>query len=94
VIAALHGTALGGGFEVSLGCHWRVATPDARVGLPEVNIGLLPGAGGTVRTPRLAGPELALEMIASGKHYDADFASAAGLGRARRAQSAGRREIK
>jgi 3-hydroxyacyl-CoA dehydrogenase len=56
VIAAIHGTALGGGFEVSLGCHWRIAVADAKVGLPEVNIGLLPGAGGTVRTPRLTGP--------------------------------------
>jgi 3-hydroxyacyl-CoA dehydrogenase len=79
VIAAIHGTALGGGFEVALGCHWRVATRDAKVGLPEVNIGLLPGAGGTVRTPRLAGPELALEMVTSGKHYDSEFALQAGL---------------
>ncbi|MEO6717024.1 MAG: 3-hydroxyacyl-CoA dehydrogenase NAD-binding domain-containing protein [Novosphingobium sp.] len=79
VIAAIHGTALGGGFELSLGCHWRIAAADAKVGLPEVNIGLLPGAGGTVRTPRLAGPELALEMVTSGKHYDAAFALAAGL---------------
>jgi 3-hydroxyacyl-CoA dehydrogenase len=79
VIAAIHGTALGGGFEVSLGCHWRIATAHARIGLPEVNIGLLPGAGGTVRTPRLAGAELALDMVTSGRHYDARFALEAGL---------------
>ncbi|MBW8753729.1 MAG: enoyl-CoA hydratase/isomerase family protein [Sphingomonadales bacterium] len=79
VIAAIHGTALGGGLEVAMGCHWRIAAPDAKVGLPEVSIGLLPGAGGTVRTPRLVGPALALEMCTSGKHYDAAFALEAGL---------------
>ena len=55
VVAALAGNALGGGLEIALGCHWRVATPDCKLGLPEVNIGLLPGAGGTQRLPRLVG---------------------------------------
>ena len=53
VVAAIHGTALGGGLEVALGCHYRVAAPSAKLGLPEVNLGLLPGAGGTQRLPRL-----------------------------------------
>ncbi len=66
VVAALHGTALGGGFEVALGCHFRVAVSGARVGLPEVKLGLLPGAGGTQRLPRLVGPEKALRMIVTG----------------------------
>jgi len=55
VVAAIHGTALGGGFEVALGAHYRCTVPSARIGLPEVKLGLLPGAGGTQRTPRLAG---------------------------------------
>ncbi len=66
VVAALHGTALGGGFEVALACHFRVAAATARVGLPEVKLGLLPGAGGTQRLPRLVGPEKALRMIVTG----------------------------
>ncbi|MEC4594339.1 MULTISPECIES: 3-hydroxyacyl-CoA dehydrogenase NAD-binding domain-containing protein [Nitrospirillum] len=66
VIAVLHGTALGGGLEVALGCHFRVALPGTRLGLPEVKLGLLPGAGGTQRLPRLVGPAKALEMIVSG----------------------------
>jgi len=66
VIAAIHGTALGGGLEVALGCHFRVATKDARLGLPEVKLGLLPGAGGTQRLPRAVGPELAVKMIVTG----------------------------
>jgi 3-hydroxyacyl-CoA dehydrogenase len=66
VVAALHGTALGGGFELALACHFRVAVAAARVGLPEVKLGLLPGAGGTQRLPRLLGPENALRMIVSG----------------------------
>ncbi|WP_275531876.1 enoyl-CoA hydratase/isomerase family protein, partial [Brachyspira hyodysenteriae] len=61
VIAAIHGTALGGGFELALGCHYRVATKDAKVGLPEVKLGLLPGAGGTQRLPRAVGPEMAVK---------------------------------
>jgi 3-hydroxyacyl-CoA dehydrogenase len=68
VIAAIHGTALGGGLEVALTCHYRVAVPSARCGLPEVNIGLLPGAGGTQRLPRIVGPQKALEMVTSGQH--------------------------
>lgn len=67
VIAAIHGTALGGGFEIALGCHFRVAVPTARVGLPEINLGLFAGAGGTQRLPRLIGPEAALEHVLAGK---------------------------
>ncbi len=66
VIAAIHGTALGGGFEVSLACHYRCAIASAKVGLPEVKLGLLPGAGGTQRVPRIAGVEAALAMITTG----------------------------
>jgi 3-hydroxyacyl-CoA dehydrogenase len=66
VIAALHGTALGGGFETALSCHYRVAAGTAKVGLPEVKLGLLPGAGGTQRVPRIAGAEAALELMLSG----------------------------
>lgn len=65
-VAVIHGTALGGGLEVALGCHYRIARKDAKVGLPEVKLGLLPGAGGTQRLPRLAGVEKALDMIVSG----------------------------
>jgi 3-hydroxyacyl-CoA dehydrogenase len=67
VVAAIHGTALGGGFEVALSCHYRCAVESAKVGLPEVKLGLLPGAGGTQRTPRLAGVEAALDLICTGK---------------------------
>lgn len=70
LIASLHGTALGGGLEVALGCHYRVALPGTRVGLPEVKLGLLPGAGGTQRLPRLTGVERALEMITSGRFVE------------------------
>ena len=66
VIAAIHGTALGGGFEVALACHYRCALVSAKVGFPEVKLGLLPGAGSTQRTPRLIGAEAALELITSG----------------------------
>jgi len=79
VIAAIHGTALGGGLEVTLCCHYRVAVPSAKCGLPEVHLGLLPGAGGTQRLPRIVGPEQALEMVTSGKHIDAKTAHAAGM---------------
>ncbi|HKE96270.1 MAG TPA: 3-hydroxyacyl-CoA dehydrogenase NAD-binding domain-containing protein, partial [Povalibacter sp.] len=79
VIAAIHGTALGGGLEVALCCHYRVAVPSAKCGLPEVHLGLLPGAGGTQRLPRIVGPEAALEMVTSGKHVDAKTALAASL---------------
>ncbi|MDJ0970570.1 MAG: 3-hydroxyacyl-CoA dehydrogenase NAD-binding domain-containing protein [Kiloniellales bacterium] len=79
VIVALHGTALGGGLEVALGCHYRVALPGAKVGLPEVLLGLIPGAGGTQRTPRLIGAEKALDLITSGRHVAAEEALALGL---------------
>lgn len=67
VIAALHGTALGGGFEIALAAHYRVALKDTRFGLPEVTLGLLPGAGGTQRTPRLGGAKVALDLMLSGR---------------------------
>ncbi len=70
VVAALAGNALGGGLEIALGCHWRVATPGVKLGLPEVNIGLLPGAGGTQRLTRLIGAAAALDMITTGKAID------------------------
>ncbi len=79
VVAAIHGTALGGGLEVALGCHFRVATKDARLGLPEVKLGLLPGAGGTQRLPRAVGPELAVQMIVGGNPIGAEAALKAGL---------------
>ena len=78
-VAALHGSALGGGLEVALACQYRVADASARMGLPEVNLGLIPGAGGTVRLPRLVGPENALKMIASGKPVSAKKAMEIGL---------------
>eukprot|EP00485_Elphidium_margaritaceum_P000073 CAMPEP_0202692564 /NCGR_PEP_ID=MMETSP1385-20130828/6906_1 /ASSEMBLY_ACC=CAM_ASM_000861 /TAXON_ID=933848 /ORGANISM="Elphidium margaritaceum" /LENGTH=710 /DNA_ID=CAMNT_0049348109 /DNA_START=61 /DNA_END=2190 /DNA_ORIENTATION=+ len=78
-IAAIHGTALGGGFEVALACHYRVGSSRCKVGLPEVLIGLLPGAGGTQRLPRLVGPMLAAEMICSGKHVKASVAADRGI---------------
>src|SRR5215213_7805294 len=71
VVAAIHGTALGGGLEVALGCHYRVAVPDAKLGTPEVKLGLLPGAGGTQRLPRVAGVQRALEMCATGNPISA-----------------------
>ncbi|MGX1198756.1 3-hydroxyacyl-CoA dehydrogenase [Parvibaculum sp. MBR-TMA-1.3b-4.2] len=71
VIAAIHGTALGGGLEVALTCHYRVAVPSAKCGLPEVNLGLLPGAGGTQRLPRIVGAQKALEMMTAGTHVGA-----------------------
>ncbi|MBP2299389.1 3-hydroxyacyl-CoA dehydrogenase NAD-binding domain-containing protein [Azospirillum picis] len=79
VTAAIHGTALGGGLEIALACHFRVALPGARLGLPEVKLGLLPGAGGTQRLPRLVGPEKALDMILSGDPVGAEEALAIGL---------------
>ena len=71
VIAAIHGTALGGGLEVALTCHYRIAIPSAKCGLPEVQLGLLPGAGGTQRLPRVVGVEKALQMVTSGQHVSA-----------------------
>ncbi|MGY8525361.1 3-hydroxyacyl-CoA dehydrogenase NAD-binding domain-containing protein [Paracidovorax citrulli] len=79
VIAAIHGTALGGGLEVALVCHYRVAARSAACGLPEVNLGLLPGAGGTQRLPRLVGVEKALEMVTTGMHVPAAAAAEMGL---------------
>ncbi len=79
IVTAVHGTALGGGFELVLASHYRCALASARVGLPEVRLGLLPGAGGTQRTPRLAGVEAALELITSGRPIDAGRAKALGL---------------
>ncbi len=70
-VAALHGTALGGGFELALACHARIMAPDGRVGLPESRIGMMPGAGGTQRLPRLVGAMAALEMVSSGRHVAA-----------------------
>ena len=79
VVAAIHGVALGGGLELALGCHYRVAARDARLGLPEVKLGLMPGAGGTQRLPRLVGLEAALEMILSGEPVSAERAHELGL---------------
>ncbi|RUV67834.1 3-hydroxyacyl-CoA dehydrogenase, partial [Mesorhizobium sp. M5C.F.Cr.IN.023.01.1.1] len=78
-VAAIHGTALGGGLELALGCHFRIADSQAKLGLPEVKLGLLPGGGGTVRLPRLVGPLKALSMIVSGTPIGAAEALAAGL---------------
>ena len=79
VIVGLHGMTLGGGLETSLACHYRVAVPSAKMGLPEVKLGLLPGGGGTQRLPRLVGVEAALEMITSGSPVSAKAALAQGL---------------
>jgi 3-hydroxyacyl-CoA dehydrogenase len=79
VVAAIHGTALGGGLEVTLACHYRVGVKGARFGLPEVKLGLLPGAGGTQRLPRVVGPQKALQMIVSGDPIGADEALRVGL---------------
>ena len=79
IVAAIHGYALGGELENALGCHYRVAVPSAKVGLPEVQIGILPGGGGTQRLPRLIGPKIALDMIVSGRHVPADEAKALGI---------------
>ncbi|ACI97984.1 3-hydroxyacyl-CoA dehydrogenase NAD-binding domain-containing protein [Rhodospirillum centenum] len=79
VVAAIHGTALGGGLEVALGCHYRVAVAKAMVGLPEVKLGILPGAGGTQRLPRLVGAHVALTMITSGEFVPAPKAHELGI---------------
>ena len=71
IISAIHGTALGGGLEVALTCHYRIAIPSAKCGLPEVKLGLLPGAGGTQRLPRVVGAQKALQMVTSGEHVPA-----------------------
>jgi 3-hydroxyacyl-CoA dehydrogenase len=79
VVAAIHGSTLGGGLEMTLACHYRVAARSAKLGLPEVKLGLLPGAGGTQRLPRLVGPQAALEMIVFGEPIGAHAALKAGL---------------
>src|SRR5580704_10021544 len=79
VVAAIHGYALGGGLEIALASHYRLAVPSAKVGLPEVLIGILPGSGGTQRLPRLIGPKAAMEMIVSGRHVPAAEAHRLGI---------------
>lgn len=79
IVAAIHGYALGGGLEYALACHYRIATHDAKVGLPEVLIGVLPGGGGTQRLPRLIGAQAALDLIVSGRHVPAPEAHALGV---------------
>ena len=79
VVAAIHGFALGGGLENAMACHYRIAVASAKVGLPEVLIGILPGGGGTQRLPRLAGARTALEMITSGRHVPAPEAATMGI---------------
>jgi 3-hydroxyacyl-CoA dehydrogenase len=79
IVAAIHGTALGGGCEVALACHYRVAVPSAVMGLPEVKLGLLPGAGGTQRLPRIVGVKAAIEMVAIGDPVPAKKAAEIGL---------------
>ncbi|HEY5210540.1 MAG TPA: 3-hydroxyacyl-CoA dehydrogenase NAD-binding domain-containing protein [Stellaceae bacterium] len=79
IVVAIHGTALGGGLEVALGCHYRVAVASAQLGLPEVKLGILPGAGGTQRMPRVIGVKAALDMITSGDPIPAAKAKAIGL---------------
>ncbi|MCP4494585.1 MAG: 3-hydroxyacyl-CoA dehydrogenase [Gammaproteobacteria bacterium] len=78
-IATLHGNALGGGFEVALGCHYRIADPATRLGFPEVNLGLIPGAGGTVRLPRIVDSVNAVSLVAGGKTINAQLAAEWGL---------------
>src|SRR6202046_3886231 len=79
IVAAIHGFALGGGLENAMGCHYRIAVPSAKVGLPEVLIGILPGGGGTQRLPRLVGAKTAVEMITSGRHVPAPEAAKLGI---------------
>src|SRR5262245_21260863 len=79
LVAAIHGNALAGGMEVAMSCHFRVGSKDARVGQPEVLLGIIPGAGGTQRLPRLAGVELALQACTDGKSIAAPKVKAAGM---------------
>ena len=79
ILAAIHGSALGGGFEVALACHYRVAVPSAQVGLPEVKVGILPGAGGTQRLPRIVGIAKALDLIMSGRRVPGPEVRALGI---------------
>ncbi|UWR39498.1 3-hydroxyacyl-CoA dehydrogenase NAD-binding domain-containing protein [Sulfitobacter sp. W074] len=78
-LALIHGNALGGGMELALGCRWRLAVAGSKLGFPEVNLGLIPGAGGTVRTPRLTGIEAAVDLATSGKPVSASKAAELGL---------------
>lgn len=79
VVAAIHGPALGGGLEIAMSAHYRLAMPDAKLGLPEVQLGLLPGSGGTQRAPRLMGVEAAVDLMLSGRHMNAQDALSCGL---------------
>ena len=79
IVAALHGSPLGGGLELAMGCNYRVALSSTKLGLPEVKLGIIPGAGGTQRLPRLAGVEKALSMITSGIPIDAKNALESGI---------------
>src|SRR3546814_12303713 len=79
VVAGLHGTGLGGGLEVALACHYRVAVPSTRLGLPEISLGVLPGAGATQRLPRIVGAKAALDMMLSGVPATAADAERIGL---------------
>ncbi len=79
VVAAIHGTALGGGFELALGCHYRVMRADAEIGLPEVSLGIIPGAGGTQRLPRLTGFSAAIDLVTSGRRVKAAEAEKLGI---------------
>ena len=81
MVAALFGTPMGGGLELALACHFRIAAPNTRLALPEIKLGLIPGAGGTQRLPRLAGVEVAAAMILSGDPITAEKAKACGSGR-------------
>ena len=88
VIAAMHGNALGGGLEVALGCHFRMAAAGTRLGQPEIKLGIIPGAGGTQRLPRLVGVEKALAMIVTGDPITAQDARDAGRARLRHRDAA------
>ncbi|RIK96092.1 MAG: 3-hydroxyacyl-CoA dehydrogenase, partial [Burkholderiales bacterium] len=79
VVAAMHGTVMGGGLEIALACHYRVASPGTRFALPEVTLGIIPGAGGTQRLPRLIGVERTLEMVLSARPVDTDTAQRYGF---------------
>src|SRR5690606_37616251 len=79
VVAAMHGTVMGGGLEIALACHHRVAAPGTRFALPEVTLGIIPGAGGTQRLPRLIGVERTLEMVLSARPVDTDTAQRYGF---------------